>query len=205
MSKPDFLSRAYTLGSVDETRKLYDDWAADYEAELTRQGYATPLRMASTLKEYLRDRAAPVLDFGCGTGLSGAALSKAGFRTIDGCDLSEEMLSHARARGIYRNLWTSKAGARLPGRTGTYDAIVACGAISKGAAPASALGRLVQALAPGGLLLLSYNDHTLADPEYTGEIDRLIGDRDIAPLRQEMGAHLPGLGLRAMIYVFERQ
>ncbi|MDZ7829733.1 MAG: class I SAM-dependent methyltransferase [Halofilum sp. (in: g-proteobacteria)] len=40
-----------------------------------------------------------MLDAGCGTGLSGRALSAAGFRTIDGMDVSQRSLEIAARLG----------------------------------------------------------------------------------------------------------
>ncbi|MEO0683020.1 MAG: methyltransferase domain-containing protein, partial [Pseudomonadota bacterium] len=99
-----FLEKAYTARDAASTRVLYDDWAASYEAEVGEQGYATPGRCADALKHCADDMSAPVLDFGCGTGLSGLALKLAGFETIDGVDLSAEMLEGARSKNVYRHL-----------------------------------------------------------------------------------------------------
>ena len=99
-----FLDKAYGARDAAETRKLYDDWAASYEAELGENGYATPGRCAAALAKYIPDASRPVLDFGCGTGLSGLAFRAAGFSTIDGVDLTDEMMEQARATGAYRDL-----------------------------------------------------------------------------------------------------
>ena len=45
-----------------------------------------------------------ILDYGCGTGLSGLALQLVGFKNIDGLDVSKEMVSLAEKKSIYRNL-----------------------------------------------------------------------------------------------------
>ena len=69
-------------------RALYDDWAAGYDADLEDSAYKTPGRVAEALSAALADKQAPVLDFACGTGLSGVALADAGFKVIDGADIS---------------------------------------------------------------------------------------------------------------------
>jgi predicted TPR repeat methyltransferase len=60
-----------------------------------------PHRIAAALKPYVQpsDR---ILDFGCGTGLSGLALQNAGFTNIDGLDISAPMLEKAKGAG---SLW----------------------------------------------------------------------------------------------------
>ena len=97
-----FLDKAYGLETPEATLEHYDQWAASYDAEIAENGYATPGRIAQALAQYQSDMSEPVLDFGCGTGLSGMALTRAGFTTLDGIDLSAEMLEQAAARGIYR-------------------------------------------------------------------------------------------------------
>lgn len=47
----------------------------------------------------------PILDLGCGTGLSGEALQGVGFKEIDGYDFSEGMLVLARKKDSYRELF----------------------------------------------------------------------------------------------------
>jgi hypothetical protein len=62
---------------------------------VTGAGYATPARLAEALAAHVPDRTAPLLDFGCGTGLSGQALRAAGFTTLDGTDITPGMLEKA--------------------------------------------------------------------------------------------------------------
>jgi len=143
-----FLDKAYTARTADETRDLYDAWATSYEDELTQSGYVTPGRCAEALAHALPDRDASILDFGCGTGLSGLALRQAGFTVIDGVDLSAEMLAGARAKGAYRTLTQIEAGAALPAMPGDYAAITAMGVIGAGAAPIAVFDTIMAALAP---------------------------------------------------------
>ena len=79
-----FLDKAYQARDAASTRTLYDDWSASYDAEVSENGYATPKRCAEALASFTQDMSAPILDFGCGTGLSGLALKLAGFEVIDG-------------------------------------------------------------------------------------------------------------------------
>jgi predicted TPR repeat methyltransferase len=199
MPRRDFLKDVYELTSVEAIRAFYDDWSVSYDDEIAANGYATPARIAAALAEHMTDRELPILDFGCGTGLSGLALRAAGFTAIDGCDLSPAMLAKARDRGIYRNLWL--ADGTLPGR---YAAIAAAGVVSRGAAPPDALDLLAGALTPGGLLAFSFNDHTVGDPGYEAAVAGLLRDSCRQILRQD-GAHLPGIGLGATVIVLSRR
>lgn len=181
--------RLWTHRTVEETQQIYADWADSYEADVTRMNYATPTRLAQALAKFTDDRSEPVLDFGCGTGLSGAALAAAGFSSIDGTDISPEMLAQAYDKGVYRALWEGTPG-EVRARPGDYGAITAIGVVSLGAAPPEMLGVLLDTLAMGSLLAFSYNDPTLMDASYTDALDALISSNRCELLFREHGPHL---------------
>jgi len=112
--------KAYKLTSMDETKQLYADWSDTYDSQLAETGYATPQRCADALALYCSDKSGPVLDIGCGTGLSGAALLKAGFSTIDGTDPSEDMIAIAGPKKLYRDLSITDLSNQLDFPIGTY-------------------------------------------------------------------------------------
>jgi len=99
-----FLDNVYKTERGESMRRYYDDWAESYDTDLRENDYRTPARCAEALARVLVDRDAPILDFACGTGISGAALKEAGFTTIDGTDISDGMLEKAREKGAYRDL-----------------------------------------------------------------------------------------------------
>ncbi len=199
-----FLDKAYGLEGSEATRQFYDDWSTQYESEITGNGYATPGRIAAALARFAPDKSLPVLDFGCGTGLSGAALVQAGFAVIDGMDLSPQMLALARPKGIYRalDLVTPENGP-WP-RVASYDLITATGVIGVGAAPAPVFDDLMRGLRAGGLMAFSFNDHTLKDPAYQGRL-MVWCDCGAAQLKfREHGPHLPGIGMKSTVYVIRK-
>ncbi|SMX36273.1 class I SAM-dependent DNA methyltransferase [Maliponia aquimaris] len=200
MSDPYF-DKVYKARSEEETRALYDGWAATYEQAMADEGYATPGRCAQALRALMPDSAAPILDFGCGSGLSGLALRLAGFSVIDGVDLSPGMLDRARDKGVYRSLAPIGPGDPVPEG---YAAIAAIGVIGAGAAPLAALDRIFDALAPGAKCVFSFNDHTLEDPAFEGRIDALIADGTLRQLFREHGPHLPGKNIGSTVYVLEK-
>jgi len=199
-----FLDKAYTARTAEETRQLYDDWAASYEAEIARNGYATPGRCAEALAAHMTDTALPILDFGCGTGLSGLALKLAGFETIDGVDLSADMIARAQGKNAYRKLSQIEPDAAVPGAQGAYAAIAAIGVIGAGAAPISTFDLILNSLGPGGKFVLSFNDHALEDPINEGRIAEWCDCGAARLLFKEYGDHLPGIGVKANVYVLEK-
>ncbi|MDW3221399.1 MAG: methyltransferase domain-containing protein [Paracoccaceae bacterium] len=199
-----FLDKAYLARDAAQTRTLYDDWSESYEAEVGKNGYVTPGRCAEALAKFVTDQTEPILDFGCGTGLSGLALKLSGFAEIDGFDLSEDMLAQARAKRLYRILQVIEADAPLPFAQGTYPAIAAIGVIGAGAAPISLLDTLMHALGPDGLLVFSLNDHALQERANEARINEWTDCCAARLLFCEHGPHLPGINLCSKVYVLEK-
>ena len=185
--------------SPEETRDLYRDWAETYDDDVQGAGYATPARLAKALAGIVPDLTVPVLDFGCGTGLSGMALAAEGFTQVDGTDITPEMLQRAEATGAYRKTWISKPGDAPPEG---YDVISAIGVVSLGAAPANTLHVLLAALEPGGLLGFSYNDATLADDSYMKALE--IAQSRAELIHEDYGDHLPGKDMKSSIYILRK-
>ena len=209
-SKPgmtdNFLDKVYRVSGNDGMRDLYNSWADKYDQDILETGYATPARVALALSAELSERDAPILDFGCGTGLSGSALVEAGFTRIDGTDLSGEMLNVARKKQIYSELWETDPSSPLPVKPGKYRAVTAIGVISVGGAPASVYDDLLQILAPGDLLAFSLNDQSMAMEDYGGRIKRSIADGDVSVRSEAYGPHLQAHGENSgsTVYVLER-
>jgi len=189
--------------SVDDTLRLYASWAKTYDADVTAWGYATPGRIATALADQLIDKSVAILDFGCGTGLSGAALRAQGFTCVDGTDASNQMIKEAQATNLYRKTWTCTPD-HLDVRSGTYAAITAIGVIGAGAAPAATLDLIFASLARAGLLAMSYNDATLLDPDYTDRLQSLQDSRRARLLFNETGPHLPGKDMNSTVYILEK-
>lgn len=194
----------WTRHTVDETRDIYANWAESYDQDVTEWGYATPGRIAMALRRSGANPDKPVLDFGCGTGLSGLALKATGFAQIDGTDISPEMIAKAEARGIYQHLWLSDPGDMGHVRRGQYPIIVATGVISLGAAPPETLDMLVDVVPSGGLLAFSFNDATLTDRAYTDRLDAAVLAPDIEMAFEEQGPHLPAKNMTSAVYVLRR-
>jgi predicted TPR repeat methyltransferase len=180
------------------TRGLYDDWAARYDSDMEAAGVIGPSRLVDMLIALDAPRDAPVLDFGCGTGLCGVALAEAGFTDIVGQDISEGMIARARGKGVYRDLTVvdPDAPVRIPE---DVRVVTACGAICVGAAPAPVLGRVARAMEPDGLLMVTLNDDTIRDPDHVGELAKLQIDGVLRIERSEYGPQLPALGRGATV------
>ncbi|MEL6839924.1 MAG: methyltransferase domain-containing protein [Pseudomonadota bacterium] len=189
----------WTPRPVEETIAVYADWAETYDDDVTKRGYHTPRRIADALKNIAKPDQ-HILDFGCGTGISGAALKQAGFAQIDGTDITAEMLKKAAARGIYDKTWLSQPGELSFGR-GAYPIIAAAGVVSLGAAPPETLRTLTGKLTTGGLLALSFNDPTLADDSYIDALGAEVANGRVEVIFREHGPHLDDVDMGADVII----
>jgi predicted TPR repeat methyltransferase len=71
MTDKTFDPKLWTDRSPEETRALYTDWAATYDADVTGRATPRPPGWPRRWRPMSPTATAPVLDFGCGTGLSG--------------------------------------------------------------------------------------------------------------------------------------
>ena len=204
MTQKQQLDHVYDVAAGAPMRHFYDDWATAYDTDLEQHGYRTPARCAEALKRHVADLKTPILDFACGTGLSGQALATAGFECIDGIDLSQQMLSEAAKKNVYRKLRVCEPSNPFDA-TDRYSVITAVGAIGAGAAPIACLSQAIEHLAPGGVLCVSLNDHSLAEKEYENIIKDSEREGLVNILEDEYGEHLPSIGLRAKVYVLRRR
>lgn len=198
-----FIDRVYQASDQDDLRVLYDSWATSYDADLSELDFATPARVAEALARHMKTDG-PILDFGCGTGLSGAALADKGFTRIDGFDVSERMLERAQKLGIYTQLIHAGPDDALPFDQGEYDAVTASAAISPGAAPGRRLDDVIAILETGGLFVVSLNHLALEDPDYRVRIEDAISEGRVEVLEAMDGPHLPGADLDAKVFVLRR-
>ncbi|MEM8850366.1 MAG: methyltransferase domain-containing protein [Pseudomonadota bacterium] len=185
------------------TRALYDDWAARYDADMAAAGMIGPARVAEMLTVLVPDRAVPIWDFGCGTGLCGVALAEAGYTDLRGTDISVGMVDRAREKGVYRDLVVAD-----PDGTVTIPddvaVVTACGSICVGAAPAPVLGQVARAMAPDALLILTLNDDTIRDADHVGALAQLQIDGTARLDRAEYGPQMPALGRGATVAALRR-
>ncbi len=200
-----YLNEVYDLKDLDSTKDFYRRWAESYEREVADGGYITPQRCAAKLAANSPEQSQPVLDVGCGTGLSGIALRDAGFKRIDGVDISEEMLQRASESGIYRRTFLHDFSDPLPIQSGAYAHAVASGAIGLGHAPPATIDHVIAILPPGGMFVFSLNDHALKEPAFEGCIHMHVDCGSVEVLDRKYGAHLPGIGLKAVIYALRKR
>lgn len=106
--------------------RLFDGHAADFNEILVGQlGYKTPWLLADAMKGIVGPgRLLDVLDLGCGTGLCANSFEEM-TNSIDGVDLSGNMLDEARKLGKYRALVQGDLVEAMSGMKDRYDLVLA--------------------------------------------------------------------------------
>ena len=198
-----FLKDIYS-GDTNDSRELYASWAATYDDEVQKNGYVTPKRIATALKDVVTDQSDFILDYGCGTGLSGYALQSVGFENIDGLDVSKEMVMLAEEKSIYKNLKVFDPSTEIPIHSNQYKIITAIGVIGAGAAPLQVFDSLFALLPQNGLFAFSFNDHTLSDPIYEQKVNNCLSGGCAIILHKSYGNHLPKAKLKSNIYILKK-
>lgn len=145
---------AYALETNEDRKQLYAAWADTYDADFAAASdYIYPHHVADVFHK--RNGQGPVLDAGAGTGLLAQALLVHGPHVVDAFDLSPEMLTVAREKGLYRALVVGDLTKELPFEDGTYSAVVSSGTFTHGHVGPDAFDDLLRVAAPGALFVLS--------------------------------------------------
>ena len=199
------LSGAYKIANPDEAQEFYQGWAEGYEAEVAENEYITPQRCAEALIRHAAAPWAPIMDLGCGTGVSGLALKAAGFECIDGYDFSPAMLDKAAEKSLYRDLRIADLSKPLEIAEGVYQNAAAIGCVTPECMPPTVLDEILSKLPQGGALAFSVNDRSAADGTITGRIMTLTDCGAADLVFKEYGEHLPGIGLKATVYVLKKR
>lgn len=134
--------------------ELFGQYAESFDAHMQSLHCNIPKLVADAVGEVAPGRRFVAMDLGCGTGLSGVQLAPR-ITAMDGVDLSPEMLTKARAREIYRDLYCGELDAVLEQRAGQYDLIASADVFIYVGDLASVFPAAFAALKPGGLFAFS--------------------------------------------------
>jgi predicted TPR repeat methyltransferase len=167
------LDSVYSAASPQALSKAYADWAATYDGETAALGYLLPFLIAAWVTRHVPVGQGPLLDAGCGTGLTGPQLKALGYRDIAGLDLSDEMLRIAAGRDSYNELKQATLGERLPWPDGHFRAFFSTGVFTIGHAPAAGLRDLVRITGKGGHAIFTVRDQVFESGGFAGVIATL--------------------------------
>ncbi|MBX3579203.1 MAG: methyltransferase domain-containing protein [Rhizobiaceae bacterium] len=170
---PEAWKAVYEATTPAELQAAYADWAAHYDRETMALGYCLPFVVTSWLARYVPRGEGPLLDAGCGTGLSGPIVRALGYDRLEGLDMSPDMLRIAGSRGAYAALRQAELGKPLPWSDGHFRAVFSTGVFTEGHAPASGFDELVRVMVRGGHAIVTIRDILMGPMGYGAKFDEL--------------------------------
>ena len=169
-----FVAKLTAMRAGDDAHEVYEAWAPTYEADLVGgYGYTAHRIAAAAMAAACPDRAAEVLDIGCGTGLVAVELAATGFSTIDGFDASPQMLAEARAKGVYRDLLEGDVRDPAAIEPARYAAVIAVGVFGAGHLGPEDLDRFARPVRDGGPIVLYASALRWVEDDYPSHLRRL--------------------------------
>ncbi len=202
MVKHAKLKDVYGHKSVEDQREIYKNWAETYDAEtLGEFGWMGFKPAAEEFAKRISNKDARILDAGCGTGLSGTALSEQGFTNIHGCDLSPEMLEQAKKTGVYKSLTevdlTNSINVKEP-----YDAIFSCGVFGFGPPFPEHLHHLIDILKSEGQAIITVNGKGWVDTNWSENLPKAIEKSDLQLSETLDIEYLENEGIKGKLLIF---
>lgn len=180
IKKPSLISQnnidIYGAKNTDELRDVYERWAIKYDEDNEILETVTQPTAVNLFKRYVSNFSAKILDVGCGTGLVGEELIKAGYTCFDGLDLSKEMLSFAKNRG-YGQLFHGNLNETLPFEDETYDATICVGTFTHSHVKADRLSELIRITRPGGFVCFTVHEGVFDEYNFNNVISSYVTER----------------------------
>jgi predicted TPR repeat methyltransferase len=191
------IQRAFELaGDPERITSYYDEWAATYDLDVGEERYAGPAMCVELLRQCaglvptvdVTDLDLTIVDGGCGTGLVGVELDRAGYGIVDGVDLSPAMVEATRARGGYRDLEAGVDLTQSPSERWmrSADVMILAGVFTLGHLPERTLETVSQWVRPGGLLVLSTRLAYYESSDFRAVSDELVARGVLTEVRRIM-------------------
>ncbi len=153
------LEKVYAAQTDEDRRDAYNEWAKDYDKDVTEFGIQLPYVGACVFSKYVELGTKPILDAACGTGMHSLPLKMMGYDGFHGIDISDGMLAIAAERNIYETLQQMALGKPLDFPDNYFPVTYAIGALATGNAPPESLNEFIRVTKPGGLVIWSTHGH----------------------------------------------
>ena len=191
---------AASLGELPErasdayVEQVFDQFAANFDAQLATLKYCAPDLVAEALRAALPVPSGQfdIADLGCGTGLCGPLL-RPWARTLVGCDLSAAMLERAEPRQAYDQLLKAELRQFLVERPAAFDVLVSADTLIYFGELAPVFVAAHAALRPGGTLVFTLE----ALPDASPDDYRLTESGRFAHTRAGIATRLAATGFAA--------
>ena len=167
---------------VDDVKRYYDEWAAAYDHDLGEWAYTAPDVAAAMLLEHGTDHAL-VLDAGCGTGLVGLALRRAGFTgELHGVDLSSQSLRLADATSAYDRTGVADLQRGLDHTDAVFDGLICVGVMTYVPDVERCWREFARVVRPGGVIVVTQREDLWDERRCAAVIDTLAADGVWTPI-----------------------
>ena len=185
------LHHIFSRRSTAELCQSYGEWADEYDKDLVEDlGYRAPELVADAATRFVAKTDAPMLDIGCGTGLTGKALLESGDWTLHGLDVSREMLDHAREKGIYDELILADLNEPLALADDTYAGAISSGTFTHGHVKADALCEISRILKPGAPFAFTVHSEFWDKSGFPETLDHLEREQQFKMIEKEERPHM---------------
>ncbi len=187
---PEFATFDQRRYPTVSAREGYAAWHVTYEDSVQD---IMDLRILERITSVPWRAVTHVADLGCGSGRTAAWLAEQDIATIDGVDLTPEMLSKARERGLHRRL--EEADVRsTPLPTGAYDLAI-CSLVDEHLRELAPLYREARRLlcADGRFVVVGYHPFFIMASGMPTHFD----DANGRPVAIETYVHLPSEHMQA--------
>ncbi|XP_071506407.1 methyltransferase-like protein 27 [Diadema antillarum] len=181
----------HTMKDQAEVKQVYDEFASYYDEHVLSLHYVGPAFTAEVVAKMEPNQDARILDVGCGTGLVGDGLHKAGYRNMYGVDLSSESLDVLRKKGTYCNLAEASFGPlnSLNFTDGYFDVAMSCGSFLPTHLNEKCLPEMIRLVKSGGFIIITTRkyifDGETGDMKLKPGLAKLVEDGLIEKVRHE--------------------
>ena len=151
------LENAYRLSTPEDNIAYYREFSSTYDQDFAEAlGFALPHLVVEQFQKLKTSADSPIADLGCGTGIVGEALGTSS-GPIDGMDISNEMLSAAAGKDVYRDLLQVDLTKSVTPHEGNYGAVLSSGTFTHGHLGPEAIDMAMRLGKAGCLFVLSIN------------------------------------------------
>ena len=174
-------------------QNIYTNYAGNYDDLMYSEveKYNGFNILADAIHHQFADKSLRILDFGCGTGLLGQALSNENFKNIDGSDCNSALLKSAADKICFQNLYCGRGTSSLP-KDKIYDIICSSGTffLSRSHPTTDIFFDLSKLIKKGGSLMILTKKAYLAKDYVDWSIVKELSKKGI--IQEVETIHIPG-------------
>lgn len=159
-----------------DVSRVYDAFAGNYEETVTRWRYEGPQEVARFFERFV-PKIGAVLDAGCGTGLSGLALHKAGYGEIYGLDVSAQSVVKARETGAYQRVLVHDLNERFPFGDDEFVGLGCAGVLSYFVDLLPVLREFCRVVRPGQYIIFTHRQDLYRHHNHAEQFAQLEAER----------------------------